>query len=67
MSDQKVTDKEKDELMEQIQKLIGDKGLKLRYKMEFPRYRILPPEVDLATRILEKHGINIVVDLVEKK
>ena len=49
----------KEEVNKQIQDILKKNNLRMAYKMEFPIYRILPPEVQLALAILEKHGMKI--------
>lgn len=42
-------------------------GLAMNYKLCFPIYNILPPEVKLALKILDKHGMHIKLLLEEEK
>lgn len=50
-----------------IQKILKRHGAYFKYKLTFPMYNILPEEVNLALKILEKHNMHIVVELKEKK
>lgn len=59
-------DEKRKEVLRSIHKIIRRNGFDLRYRLEFPIYKILPEEVGLALKILEKHGMNIVIDLKEK-
>jgi len=51
----------------EIQEVIKKHELKMTPKFNFQMYRILPDEVQLALRILEKHGMKIIFTLEEKK
>jgi len=41
-------------------------GLKIGYDIDFPKYKILPTEVQLALLVLKEHGMNIIVSLQPK-
>lgn len=43
-----------------IQGIIEKNNLKMGFKIAFPQYRKLPPEVQLALSIMKKHGMKIV-------
>ena len=58
---------EEKEAKKQIDNICKQNNLHIKYKLEFPVYRILPDEVKLALNILEKHGMVIKFELEEKK
>ena len=60
MKDTKKAEKE-------IQDILKKNKLHLVYKVSFPTYNILPDEVKLALKVLEKHGIKISFVLEERK
>ena len=41
-------------------------GLKIGYDIDFPKYKILPTEVQLALLVLKEHRMNIIVSLQPK-
>ena len=53
--------------LKEIQGILNKYNLRLRYKLDFPIYKILPVEVKLALKILEKHGMNIVINFRPKE
>lgn len=52
---------------EQIQKILKENKLKFDYQFTFPVYRILPDEVQLALKVLQKHGLTVVFTVVSDK
>lgn len=50
----------------EITDLLEKHGLKHSYEFTFPRYRILPDEVDLALKVLQNHGMRVVIVLIPK-
>lgn len=55
-----------DNVRKQIDELLDKNKLKIGYDVTFPIYRILPDEVQLALKILEKHTMKITFTLVNK-
>ena len=51
----------------EIEKVLDTYGLKIGYELTFPVYRILPDEVVLALKVIEKHQMKITQILLEKK
>jgi len=51
---------------EQITKLMKDNDFKFSYEFDFPKYRELPEEVQLALKVLANHGMKIMITLVKK-
>lgn len=51
----------------EIQKVLDTYGLRYNFKLDFPVYRIIPDEVQLALRVIEKHKMRIKVFLDKKK
>lgn len=51
----------------EIQKVLDTYGLQYNFKLDFPVYRIIPDEVQLALRVIEKHKMRIKVFLNKKK
>ncbi len=45
---------------EEIQEVLKKYHVKVDQSIEFPVYRILPDEIQLALNILKKHGMKIV-------
>ena len=43
----------------EIQAILKKHGLKINQTISFPRYKILPDEVQLALKILSNHGMKI--------
>jgi hypothetical protein len=52
---------------EELKEIITRNNIDIRYKLDFPQYKILPEEVRLALMILEKHGMKIVITYEKKK
>lgn len=57
----------KDEVEKAIKTVLDKHGMYFGYNLTFPIYKILPDEVQLALKILEKHGMHIIVELKDKK
>ena len=51
----------------EIQEILHNYNLQYGFKLDFPIYRILPDEVQLALRIMEKHKMRIKVFLDKKQ
>lgn len=51
----------------EIQKILDTYNLQYGFKLEFPVYRILPDEVQLALKIMEKHKMRIKVFFDKKQ
>jgi len=51
-----MTDNNK-QVMKAILRYLENHGLTLDLQMDFPQYRIKPPEVELAIAVLAKHGM----------
>lgn len=51
----------------EIQKVLDTYGLRYNFKLDFPVYRIIPDEVQLALRVIEKYKMRIKVFLDKKK
>lgn len=49
----------------QIQEILKKHNLKLGYDLSFPMYKQLPIDVQLALKILARHGMKIVFTLKE--
>ena len=56
-----------EEVGKQIQELLKKNNLIMKSKISFPIYNILPDEVVLALKILDKHGMKVTTILTEKK
>lgn len=52
---------------QQIKELLAKEGLEMRYKLDFPMYRILPDELQLALKVLEKHKMGIKITIEPQK
>ena len=50
-----------------IAKILRRHGMYFKYKLTFPVYKILPEEVSLALKVLEKHNMHIIVELTKIK
>lgn len=57
----------KDTVEKEIQEILNEYGMYFGYNLTFPVYKILPDEVKLALKILETHGMHIIVELKDKK
>jgi hypothetical protein len=55
-----------EEAFKEIQTILNKYNLLVDYQVTFPIYRILPDEVKLALKVLEKHGMKILFVLKEK-
>ncbi len=56
-----------EEVGKQIQELLKKNNLVMKSKISFPIYNILPDEVVLALKVLDKHEMKITTILTEKK
>lgn len=52
---------------EQIRKILIENGLVFDYQFTFPKYRILPDEVQLALKVLRNNGLTVVFSVVPEK
>jgi len=50
----------------EIQDILKKYNLNLVFKVSFPTYNILPDEVKLSLKVLERHGIKISFTLEQK-
>lgn len=57
----------KEELQKEILRLLDKNKVKMSYDFSFPLYRILPDEVQLALKVLSRHGMKIIFKLEDKK
>lgn len=48
---------------EEIREILKKHNLKISYEISFPKYKILPDEVQLALKILAKNGMKILFTL----
>ena len=55
-----------EEVEKQIHELVDKNGFKIGYKIDFPIYKILPDEVQLALNVLGKHGMKLSIILTPK-
>ena len=56
----------KDEVSKQILDLVNKEKMKIGFDLSFPIYRILPDEVQLALKVLGKHGMKISLTINNK-
>ena len=47
----------------EIQEVLKKYGFIMRYRFDFPVYRIIPDEVKLAMSVLDRHKMQIILDL----
>lgn len=52
---------------EEIKQIMSKNGLKFDYQFTFPVYRIIPDEVQLALKVLQKHSLTVVFSVVPDK
>lgn len=52
---------------EKIKTILKENGLVFDYQITFPKYRILPDEVQLALKVLRNNGMVIVFSVVPDK
>jgi len=57
----------KEELKKHIDDLCKENKLVIRYRLNFPIYRIIPDDVKLAMNVLEKHGMTISLEIEDKR
>lgn len=50
---------------QQIEKILRDNHLKIDYEFNFAKYKELPIEVELAMKVLIKHGMKLTFILQE--
>lgn len=50
-----------------LHKYLEENNLEIKFEIDFPMYKILPDEVQLALKILRKHGMALQVYSVEKE
>lgn len=56
-----------EQVKREINSICKKNDLLISYRLNFPIYNILPDEVKLAMKILERHGMRISMELEEKK
>lgn len=44
------------EFEEKLRELLNQYGLRMTTKLDFPQYRVLPTEVQLAEKVIQNHG-----------
>ncbi len=54
-------------MQNEIEEILKKHNKSLSYEMDFPVYRILPEEVLLAIKVLEKHGMRIKITFKDIK
>ena len=59
-------DDELTQIEREIKAILKNTKTEIRYKLDFPRYKILPDEVRLALSVLESHGMKIIVTFEKK-
>ena len=47
------------ETKKEIESLLKKMNMSIGFGISFPRYKIIPEEVDLAMKIVKKHGMKI--------
>ena len=50
----------------QIENILKENKMQFDYEFDFSRYRELPPEVILALKILNNHGMKVIISLALK-
>lgn len=55
---------ETDEVKKQIQDILKKSKHRIDFQIDFPMYKVLPEEVKLALRIIQKHGMKIYIKIV---
>ena len=55
-----------DEVEKQIQAVLDKHNSKIGYEISFPRYKELPDEVLLLTKLMEKYGMKVVLTIESK-
>jgi len=59
-------DKNLIEANKELKALIESRKVEIGYEIGFPIYRILPDEVELAMKVLKRHGMTITIMLKPK-
>ena len=54
---------ENEKFMEEIMRYLKNHNLKFGCEIDFPMYKIHPPEIDLAIEVLKRHGMTIKVTI----
>ena len=57
----------KDQTMKAITRYLENHKMVLVVNLDFPQYKILPPEVELALQVLNKHGMTMKMFLKDQK
>lgn len=52
-----------EEAMARIETYLQKHGFKITYTVDFPIYKILPDEVQLALSVLNKHGMSVSLEI----
>lgn len=60
-------DTEVDKIQQAIEVILKEYGYKIGYKLEFPLYREFPDEVQLALKVLAKHGLKVLLTIEPKE
>lgn len=50
-----------------FESLLQEHGVSVQVLIDFPEYKIVPEEIRLALRIIEKHKHNFVLNFIEVK
>ena len=56
-----------EQVMEAVMRYLENHQMVLVVNLDFPQYKILPPEVELALQVLNKHGMSMKMFLKDKK
>lgn len=62
-----MTKTQHEQVMEAIMRYLKNHGLQFGCEIDFPMYKIHPPEVDLALEVLKRNGMTINVGLSPSK
>lgn len=54
-----------DETAKKIAEVLAENKCAYKISYDFPKYKILPPECELAIKVLENNGIKITIELHE--
>lgn len=55
-----------DKVDNQVKIVLKENNCAIEPKIDFPKYKVLPDEVLLALKVLEKNGMKIIFSLVKK-
>lgn len=62
-----MTEIEDKKITDEVKAVLDKHGKEFSYKIDFPVYRILPVEVQLAMEILDKHKMKIILAYKDKQ